>query len=130
MSYTYPQQQFVPQAGHQQYRPVPQNNWGSPSPIQQIRPVSSIEEVKASPIDFDGSVFYFPDVNNRRIYTKSINLDGTVAINLYELAPIEQLQPESTYVTRQEFENVINQLKNMVSPVQVETKEKSVEFNF
>jgi hypothetical protein len=50
-----------------------------------VRPVSSIEEVRACPIDFDGSVFYFTDVANKRIYTKQINLDGTVAINLYEL---------------------------------------------
>ena len=115
MNYTYPQQQqFVPQAGHQQYR-SPQ--WVPPSPIQQIRPVSSIEEVKASPIDFDGSIFYFPDVANKRIYTKSINMDGTVAINLYELTPIEQQQPEAMYSTRQEFEFTINQLKEMLKPL-------------
>ena len=37
------------------------------------RPVSSIEEVRAASIDFDGSVFYFPDIANKRIYTKQIN---------------------------------------------------------
>jgi hypothetical protein len=47
--------------------------------------VSSIEEVRASPIDFDGSIFYFPDVANKKIYTKRVNMDGTVSINLYEL---------------------------------------------
>jgi hypothetical protein len=34
------------------------------------RPVASIEEAKASPIDFDGSIFFFPDVANKKIYTK------------------------------------------------------------
>ncbi len=34
------------------------------------RPVSSIEEARAQSIDFDGSVFYFPDIANKRIYTK------------------------------------------------------------
>lgn len=34
------------------------------------RPVSSIDEACASTIDFDGSVFYFPDLANKRIYTK------------------------------------------------------------
>jgi hypothetical protein len=34
------------------------------------RPVSSLEEARASMIDFDGSIFYFPDVANKRIYTK------------------------------------------------------------
>jgi hypothetical protein len=34
------------------------------------RPVSSLEEVRALSIDFDGSIFYFPDVANKCIYTK------------------------------------------------------------
>jgi len=68
--------------------------------------------VKASPIDFDGSVFYFPDVANKKIYTKSINMDGTVCINLYELSQIKPADQsnDSSYVTREEFEEVINQL--------------------
>lgn len=49
------------------------------------RPVSSIEETRAISIDFDGSVFYFPDLANRRIYTKQINMDGTASLNVYEL---------------------------------------------
>jgi hypothetical protein len=65
-----------------------------------VRPVSSVEEVKASPIDFDGSVFYFPDIANKKIYTKSINLDGTVAINVYELKTLTDQSMISSYVTR------------------------------
>jgi hypothetical protein len=49
------------------------------------RLVSSLEEARATSIDFDGSVFYFPDLANRRIYTKQINLDGTATLNMYEL---------------------------------------------
>ena len=41
------------------------------------RPVASIEEARASIIDFDGSIFYFPDLANKRIYTKQINMDGS-----------------------------------------------------
>ena len=73
---TYPQQQQQ----MNQYRPY---MWGTATP--QVRPVSSLEEVRASPIDFDGSIFYFPDVANKKIYTKRVNMDGTVSINLYEL---------------------------------------------
>jgi hypothetical protein len=70
-----------------------------------VRPVSSIEEVKACPVDFDGSVFYFADVANKRIYTKQINIDGTATINLYELkVPTQADQIANSYVTRQEFE--------------------------
>ena len=49
------------------------------------RLVSSFEEARASSIDFDGSVFYFPDLANRRIYTKQINIDGTASLYVYEL---------------------------------------------
>ena len=115
MNYTYPTQQFVPPVNHQSYKPVQQYTWNQPIPTQQVRPVSSIEEVRASPIDFDGSVFYFPDIANKKIYTKFINMDGTVAINLYELKEITAAdqQLNEAYITREEFENVINQLKLM-----------------
>jgi hypothetical protein len=52
------------------------------------RPVASLDEVRATSIDFDGSIFYFPDLANKRIYTKQINVDGTSTLNMYELKPI------------------------------------------
>jgi hypothetical protein len=51
-------------------------------------PVASLEEARATSIDFDGSVFYFPDLANRRIYTKQINMDGSASLNMYELKEI------------------------------------------
>lgn len=119
MNYNYPQTQFQnPQAvGYGGYRAAPQYpQWPQAATTSaQVRPVSSIEEVRACPIDFDGSVFYFADVANRRIYTKQINLDGTVTINLYEQKELNQTDqmPNSSYVTKQEFETAINQLKGM-----------------
>ena len=74
MNYLYPQPQ--PQMVRPTYpSTAPYNN--------RIRPVSSLEEVRASAIDFDGSVFYFPDAANKTIYTKQINLDGTALVNMY-----------------------------------------------
>lgn len=61
-----------------------------PSWNNRIRPVSSVEEVRASSIDFDGSIFYFPDLANKKFYTKQINLDGTASIFMYELKEIPQ----------------------------------------
>lgn len=77
------------------------------------RPVASIEEARASIIDFDGSIFYFPDLANKRIYTKQINMDGTAILNMYELkeVPIEQEITPSQYITREEFEAAISQLR-------------------
>ena len=75
------------------------------------RPVSSIEEVKSMPIDFDGSIFYFPDLANHRIYSKQINLDGTASLNVYELREMPLEKPTVDFVTRQEFQEVIQQLR-------------------
>jgi hypothetical protein len=47
-----------------------------------------MEEARASIIDFDGSIFYFPDLANKRIYTKQINIDGTALLSMYELREI------------------------------------------
>lgn len=83
------------------------------------RPVSSIEEARAQSIDFDGSVFYFPDIANKRIYTKQINLDGTASLNMYELKeiPIQPLQTlDANFVTREEFEKTIAQLQASLIP--------------
>ena len=81
------------------------------------RPVSSIDEARATSIDFDGSVFYFPDLANRCIYTKQINLDGTATLLMYELKEIPVVgQPN--FVTREEFENTITQLKNLLNTAQ------------
>ena len=70
------------------------------------RPVSSLEEVRATSIDFDGSIFYFPDLANKRIYTKQINMDGTASLNMYELKPVPK-ERVNDYITRAEFEEAI-----------------------
>jgi len=66
--------------------------------------VSSIEEARAQSIDFDGSIFYFPDLANQKIYTKQINPDGTSTLNMYELKEIPKAPNGNDYITRQEFE--------------------------
>ena len=82
-------------------------------PTLKGRPVSSIEEARASSVDFDGTVFYFPDLANKRIYTKHINVDGTASLLMYELKEIPVEQP--SFVTREEFENTIGQLRELLA---------------
>lgn len=78
-------------------------------------PVSSLEEVKATSIDFDGSIFYFPDIANKRIYTKAVDMNGIASLNMYELKPLPPDNlPVGDYITRQEFEQVITQLANSI----------------
>jgi len=120
---------YYPQTNQQQYIPPQQQQATTPQywrqPLMQNpgglkgRPVSSIEEARASSIDFDGSVFYFPDLANKRIYTKQINMDGTASLNMYELKeiPVEKPVINDNYITREEFEAVINQLRNAIVPI-------------
>ena len=86
------------------------------------RLVSSLEEARSTSIDFDGSIFYFPDLANKRIYTKQINMDGTATLNVYELkeTPIMNENPQMTqsmnnFITRDEFEQVIGQIQQKLS---------------
>lgn len=103
----YPQQTQQGQAGFGRMPAAAQPQGGLKG-----RPVSSLEEVRATSIDFDGSVFYFPDLANKKIYTKQINMDGTASLYMYELKEIPTVdQNNNSYITREEFENVINQLK-------------------
>ena len=94
------------------------------------RPVSSVEEARASAVDFDGSTFYFPDLANKRIYTKQINLDGTATMLMYELKEIPVEEANSSYITRQEFENTISQILAAIPKPAETTAKQNVEFKF
>ena len=130
MNYNYPQSQYQsPQyPGYNGYKPAPQYpQWSQTANTNlQIRPVTSIEEVKACPIDFDGSVFYFTDMANKKIYTKQINIDGTATINIYELKNLTQADQEAnSFITRQEFDNTINQIKEMYNKIVIKQNENN-----
>ena len=82
--------------------------------------MASLDEVRATSIDFDGSIFYFPDIANRRIYTKQINMDGTANLLMYELKEIprekeEQIPSMEQFVTKDEFERVLAELRQSLT---------------
>lgn len=127
--------QYIPQAYQ---RPV------QPQIGLKGRLVSSLEEARATSIDFDGSVFYFPDFANRRIYTKQINLDGTATLNVYELREMPAMNESQSslpsldnYITRDEFNKVMAQFKSMLNPeqptikqIEPEVEKPKIELNF
>lgn len=126
-----PQIQPSPYFG-QMPRPQPYIDQTQPQMGIKGRPVSSIEEARAVSIDFDGSVFYFPDLANKRIYTKQINMDGTSTLNVYEWKN-EPVPNSGQYITREEFETAITQLRSnfaqalqpyLAAPPAIETKEE------
>lgn len=107
------------------YQPQPQPQFSRPQYINFLkgRPVSSIEEVRATSVDFDGSISYFPDLANNKIYTKQVNLDGTATVLMYELKEIPvQENMVNEFITREEFEKTIAELMNrVVTPTSAET---------
>ena len=123
---------YYPQQTQQQVRPV----MTQPAYQSYIQPgqlpmslkgrlVSSLEEARASSIDFDGSVFYFPDLANKRIYTKQINIDGTASLYVYELREMPVQKEDSSFVpsvekfvTREEFERVLEYIKTLQKPTE------------
>ena len=118
----YPQQSQVAQ---QPSYPMTSYRQGPPQTGLKGRLVSSLEEARATSIDFDGSVFYFPDLANKRIYTKQINMAGTATLCMYELRELPVVKEESglvpsveKFVTREEFERVLEQLKLFQKPTE------------
>ena len=116
-----------------QPNPTPAANYPQPNRLSvglKGRPVSSIDEARANAIDFDGSVFYFPDLAHNCIYTKQINMDGTATILMYELKEFPKVE-QPNFVTREEFENTIAQLKNLLATTpQNPPAETKPEFKF
>lgn len=102
-----PQQQRLAYLEQQQsYNSIPQQ------PVYlKGRPVASIDEARASMIDFDGSVFYFPDLANNRIYTKQINLDGTSSLRIYEMT--QQKNPTQSDGSANSSEDLIKSASNL-----------------
>ena len=117
---------YYPQQIPNQQVPQQQPQYQVPNYLRQAPPqvtlkgrlVSSLEEARATSIDFDGSVFYIPELANNRIYTKQINMDGTASLYVFELreTPIENeasgfVPSVEKFVTREEFERVLAELR-------------------
>lgn len=80
------------------------------------RQVSSFDEAKAAQIDFDGSVFYFPDISHDKIYTKQVMMGGTASVRTYAI--VEEKEPvQPDYVTKAEFDSVVSELKSALKGV-------------
>lgn len=112
MEQMYPQynNQMMYNNQYQGNQQLPQNNSNS----LKGRPVTSIEEAKAAQIDFDGSVFFFPDIANGKIYTKQINLNGIAEIKEYktENAPVKEEQAES-----KDYLSMIEDLQDQIDEI-------------
>ena len=121
-------------AQEQPSAPVQQQSISMPMNFIKGRPVVSIDEARASQIDLDGSLYVFPDLGNKKIYTKQINLDGTAAFNVFSLdeaAMAPPTQPEDQpYVTKAELDEILAQFKaSLAKPEAPKTKPAAQTFN-
>ena len=127
-AYYYPNQQQQSYAPRQVPYEMPQQN------LLKGRFVSSVDEVRAAQVDFDGSIFIFPDMANKKIYTKQIDLNGNVKLEEYDWVPIEKTAAVGDFVTKQEFEETMAKVKEAISQAtqpQVTKQPQSKEgFNF
>lgn len=82
----------------------------------KCRPVSSREEAIAFQIDLDGSLWVFTNTGNGKIYTKQINNDGTATFNTYTLTKNENPFSAGEYVTKDEFNKVVQSIMAAIAP--------------
>ena len=133
MEQQYPQ--FAPtpqiQPNSQQYPAFNPRLQGIPQNTPQYQPqtgyikgraVTSLDEAKASMIDFDGSLHVFTDIANGKIYTKQINLDGTASLKVYTLEqekPTEKTVEEgsNSFICRDEFESFRKQINTRMDSI-------------
>ena len=83
------------------------------------RPVVSIDEARAAQIDLDGSLYVFPDLGNKKIYTKQINMDGTATFNVFDLAvqAPQSAEKQLDYVTKDELNSILEEFKASLTPI-------------
>lgn len=112
----------LPMIGQQQRPQLQQLPTAAPvqqsQPVQVIglqgRPVSSIEEAKACPANFDGSQQFFPDKAAGKIYVKYIDLNGLTVFETYEKkhATTAQVAPNNDELIKQ-FEELKAEFKKL-----------------
>lgn len=113
--YGYPQR-MMPAQTNEAPTVAPMQQYSAPIMMPQMnyikgRPVVSIDEARASQIDLDGSLYVFPDLGNKKIYTKQINLDGTASFNVFELTGAKEEAPAPIYVTKTELDEILASFK-------------------
>ena len=123
--------QYPQYAGGMNY--TPQNSFQPPNqqtapaaPIIKGRPVSNEEEANAAMIDFDGSLFIFPDKAHGKIYTKQLGLDGNIIFQRYSLdqptpiveQPRQELPDLSEYAKQEDLEKMVSELKQKITKLE------------
>ena len=117
----YPQQGYaqqnylsVPQMQQQRLQELERGMNGQvPRPSFKAVPVSSFDEAKAAMVDFDGSLNLFVDIQNNRIYTKQLNLNGLAELKIYQMVEEAPAPQVTQYVPQADFEALMKEVTNL-----------------
>lgn len=77
-------------------------------PMLRGRVVTSVEEARAAQIALDGTPSFFPSPSEKRVYEKSIGLDGMPVFKMYVLAEAKQSSLESRIA---ELEKAVSEIR-------------------
>lgn len=115
--YASPYQQRLNQLEQQGYQPPVQAPQG-PQNVQGLkgRVVASIEEARASQVDFDGSATYFVCPGEQKIYAKSIGLNGLPVFLTYELSA-NQNEKNEEKIQKNDFDKRLLALEAKVKEI-------------
>lgn len=122
IQYPYTNNNLITNTPYENYM-VRSNSNQNVNQFLKCRPVSSKQEARAAQIDLDGSLWVFTDVANGKIYTKQINMNGTATFKTYAFTEDEDPYDNSEYVTKQEFNKVIQDLMAVVQSMNQQTVE-------
>lgn len=107
-----------------QQMPMTSPQMASTQPYLKGRVVASIDEVRASQVDLDGSVTYFASPAEGKIYAKGIDMQGLPYIQVYELqqapAPAANMRRDTSEMEAR-IVALENKVKEMESYVQSST---------
>lgn len=84
------------------------------------RPVSCFQEAQGFAIDMDGSLHIFPDIANKRIYTKQLLNDGSCPVKCYVEQQIQINTPSQ--VEEPVSNKVLEELQNKVAMLEQQLK--------
>lgn len=120
-----------PQMGNSFPQQPPQQSQPPAAPILKGRPVSNEQEANAAMIDFDGSLFVFPDKAHGKIYTKQLGLDGNIIFERYSIDspvanPVEAPPPPAVdltgYVREEDFNAMIQAFNDKIAKLEQKLK--------
>ena len=103
------QAQINPQPNQNQ-QPLTQNLPQYNQSVLQGKSVDSIDVVKATDVNLDGSVCYFPLIDGSAIITKQLQQDGTSKITIYKPIQEEENVPQPKYVTENDLKREIGKI--------------------